>query len=71
MSEYSKTGDTHPEGIKCLINFEYIKCEFTLAVAEKLIATETIPDTPPVNSTEVVAAAPPTKLDTKNLELPS
>lgn len=46
----------------------------SLAEAEKLIATETIPDTPPAKpivSTEVVAEALPTKANTANLELPS
>lgn len=44
------------------------------AEAEKLIATDVIPDTPPIKplvSTEVVAEAPPTKINTADLEVPS
>lgn len=38
-----------------------------------MIAVDAVPDTPPVVpivSTEVVAEAPPTKVDTKTLEFP-
>lgn len=47
---------------------------FPTAEAEKLIAAEVVPDTPPAKpivSTEVVAEAPPTKTDATKLDFPS
>ena len=76
VKAYSKTGTSHPEGKVITWGLSAVMtCDFGIAAeAEKLIAVEVIPDTPPAKpivSTEVVAEAPPTKVDTTALELPS
>lgn len=74
VQEYSKGNVSHPEGEKMHHIIVQMITSFDLAEAEKLIATDEIPDTPPAKpivSTEVVAEALPTKTSTENLELPS